>query len=75
MNASPGVILKLQERSLASERRSHPPTPPRLQETWFWGLTFEFQLPGRKGYGHTGSLDEAKAAFKAEYEAWKSCTG
>jgi len=39
-------------------------------ETWFWGVSF--QLTGRKSYGHPASLDEAKAAFKAEYEAWKS---
>jgi hypothetical protein len=42
-------------------------------ETWFWGV--DFDLTNRKGYGHTGLLDEAKAAFKAEYEAWKSCAG
>jgi hypothetical protein len=26
-------------------------------------------------YRHADSLDEAKAAFRAEYEAWKSCAG
>jgi hypothetical protein len=31
-----------------------------------------FQLTGRKSYGHAVSLDEAKAAFRAEYVAWKS---
>jgi hypothetical protein len=29
-----------------------------------------FQLTGRKSYGNAGSLDEAKAMFKAEYEKW-----
>jgi hypothetical protein len=24
------------------------------------------------GYGHAPTLDEAKAAFRVEYEAWKS---
>jgi hypothetical protein len=36
---------------------------------WFWGVSF--QLTGRKSYGLADSLDEAKAAFRAEYEAWK----
>jgi hypothetical protein len=27
-------------------------------------------LTGRKSYGDASSLDEAKAAFKAEYERW-----
>jgi hypothetical protein len=31
-----------------------------------------FQLTGRKSYGHVPTLDEAKAAFRAEYEKWKS---
>jgi hypothetical protein len=33
------------------------------------------RLTGRKPYGHTTSLDAAKAAFRAEYEAWQSRTG
>jgi hypothetical protein len=37
---------------------------------WFWGGSF--QLTGRKSYGNAASLDEAKAAFRAEYEAWKA---
>jgi hypothetical protein len=36
--------------------------------TWFWGVSF--QLTGRKSYGTANSLEEAKAAFKAEYERW-----
>jgi hypothetical protein len=36
---------------------------------WFWGV--DFQITGRKSYGHTATLDEAKAAFRKEYEAWK----
>jgi hypothetical protein len=31
---------------------------------WFWGMSFI----GRKSYGHADSLEEAKAAFKLEYE-------
>jgi hypothetical protein len=38
-------------------------------EAWFWGVSF--QLTGRKSYGRAQSLDEAKAAFRAEYLAWK----
>ena len=38
-------------------------------ETWFWGVSF--QLTGRKSYGRAESLDEAKAAFRAEDETWK----
>ena len=38
-------------------------------ETWVWGVSF--QLTGRKCYGHATSLDDAKAAFKAEYESWQ----
>jgi hypothetical protein len=30
---------------------------------------------GRKSYGHAPTLDEAKAAFRAEYEAWQSGAG
>jgi hypothetical protein len=36
----------------------------------FWDVSF--QLTGRKSYGHEPTLDAAKAAFKAEYEAWKN---
>jgi hypothetical protein len=38
-------------------------------EKWFWGVSF--QLTGRKSYGHAVSLDDAKAAFRAEYERWQ----
>jgi hypothetical protein len=37
--------------------------------SWFWAVSF--QLTGRKSYGRAGSIAEAKAAFRAEYEAWK----
>jgi hypothetical protein len=36
---------------------------------WFWGVCF--QVIARKSYGYTDSLDEAKAAFRAEYERWQ----
>jgi hypothetical protein len=42
-------------------------------ETWFWGVSF--QLTGRKSYAHAASLAEAKAAFRAGYEAWKNRAG
>jgi hypothetical protein len=45
----------------------------RPDSAWFWGVSF--QLTGRKSYGHAASIDEAKAAFKAEYEAWKNENG
>jgi hypothetical protein len=35
---------------------------------WFWGVSF--MVTRRKSYGYADSLDEAKAAFKAEYERW-----
>ena len=38
-------------------------------EIWFWGASF--LLTNRKSYGHVASLEEAKAAFRAEYKAWK----
>jgi hypothetical protein len=38
-----------------------------------WGVSF--QLTKRKSYGHATSLDEAKAAFGAEYEARKARRG
>jgi hypothetical protein len=44
-------------------------TPGPPDSVWFWGVSF--QLTGRKSYGHATSLDEAEAAFKAEYVAWK----
>jgi hypothetical protein len=33
-------------------------------ETWFWGV--DFALTGGKSYGTATTLDEAKAAFRAE---------
>jgi hypothetical protein len=38
--------------------------------TWFWGMSF--QVIRRKSYGYALSLDEAMAAFKAAYLAWRS---
>lgn len=35
---------------------------------WFWGVSF--LLTNRKSCGHAASLDEAKAAFREEYEKW-----
>jgi hypothetical protein len=43
---------------------------PDANHTWFWGV--DFQITSRKSYGHVPTLDEAKAAFRAEYEAWKA---
>jgi hypothetical protein len=40
--------------------------------SWFWGVSF--QVTKRKSYGYATSLEEAKAAFRAEYEAWKGTT-
>jgi hypothetical protein len=42
-------------------------------EAWWWGVSFE--LTGRKSYGIAATLDEAKAAFKAEYVKWKAANG
>jgi hypothetical protein len=39
------------------------------EELWFWGV--DFTITNRKSYGHSSSLDEAKAAFRAEYLDWK----
>jgi hypothetical protein len=39
-------------------------------ETWFWGVAFH--VTKRKSYGYATSLDAAKAAFKAEYKAWRA---
>jgi hypothetical protein len=44
----------------------------RPSSPWFWGVSF--QVAKRKSYGYAPSLGEAKAAFKAEYEAWKGTT-
>jgi hypothetical protein len=38
-------------------------------ETWLWGVSF--QLTGRKSCGNATSLQEAKEAFRAEYEGWQ----
>jgi hypothetical protein len=39
------------------------------QQDWFWGvLDVEVGSPR----GHAASLDEAKAAFKAAYAAWRA---
>jgi hypothetical protein len=40
-------------------------------EVWFWGVSF--LLTNRTSYGHAPTLDEAKAEFKTEYEAWQRC--
>jgi hypothetical protein len=45
----------------------------RADGEWFWGVSF--QLTGKKRYSRSPSLDDAKAAFKAEYLAWKGRTG
>jgi hypothetical protein len=37
--------------------------------TWFWGV--DFFLTYRSRYGHAPTLEEAKAALRAEYEKWK----
>jgi hypothetical protein len=42
-------------------------------ETRFWGVSF--QIPGRRSYGHVTSLEQAKAAFRAECDAWKARGG
>jgi hypothetical protein len=42
-------------------------------ETWSWGVSFD--LTHRKSYGYAPSLDEARAAFRAEYEAWTNKNG
>jgi hypothetical protein len=42
-------------------------------ETWFWGVSFD--LTHRNSYGRAKSLDEAKAAFRAEYLAWQREAG
>jgi hypothetical protein len=47
--------------------------PLRGHETWFWGISFE--LTRKRSYGNVMSLEEAKAAFRAEYEAWQRETG
>jgi hypothetical protein len=39
------------------------------KETWLWGVSF--QVTKCKSYGYALSLEEAKAAFRAEYETWK----
>jgi hypothetical protein len=41
----------------------------RPDSNWFWGVSF--QITKRKSYGYATSLEEAKAAFRAEYERWK----
>jgi hypothetical protein len=38
--------------------------------TWFWGVSF--QVTRRKSYGYALSLEDAKAAFRAEYEVWRN---
>jgi hypothetical protein len=43
--------------------------PQSGTESWFWGVSL--QLTGRNSHGRAGSLEEAKAAFRTEYESWK----
>jgi hypothetical protein len=37
---------------------------------WFWGMSFK--ITGRKSFGYAPSLEEAKVAFRMEYERWQS---
>jgi hypothetical protein len=37
-------------------------------ERWFWGVSF--MLTNRRSYGHAGTLEDAKAACRAECEGW-----
>jgi hypothetical protein len=55
------------------ERESRPRLSGRClrrKRNLVWGVSF--QLTGRKSYGHAPTLDDAKAAFKAEYAAWRA---
>jgi hypothetical protein len=36
---------------------------------WFWAVSFE--VTGCNIFTHAASLDDATAAFKAEYERWR----
>ena len=42
----------------------------RADSKWFWGVSFD--VIRRKAYGYADSLDEAKAAFRAEYLGGRS---
>jgi hypothetical protein len=42
-------------------------------DTWFWGVSFH--VTKRKSFGYASSLEEALAAFQAEYVAFESRTG
>jgi hypothetical protein len=35
-------------------------------ETWFWGLAFEYQRPAGMSYGRTGSLEDAKFSHRLD---------
>jgi hypothetical protein len=41
---------------------------PRLSHR----IPVSFQMTNRKSYGHAPTLDAAKVAFRAEYEAWRA---
>jgi hypothetical protein len=64
-----------------AESKKLPSTAPELRSekpgangTCFWGLGFEFQLSGRKRYGHVATLEEAKAAFKRSISHGRGAT-
>ncbi|MDQ1388722.1 MAG: hypothetical protein QOF56_2176 [Acidobacteriaceae bacterium] len=38
-------------------------------ETWFWGVSF--RVTKRKSYGYAESIEDAKAAFRAEYLTYR----
>jgi hypothetical protein len=42
-------------------------------DTWFWGVSFH--VTRRKSFGYASSREEACAAFRAEYTAFKSRAG
>jgi hypothetical protein len=42
-------------------------------DTWFWGISFH--VTKRKSYGYASSREEAFAAFRAAYIAFKSRAG
>jgi hypothetical protein len=69
---SPSVILTTCSMASATSGASIALT---IGQTVLGSGGVSFHITGRKSYGRAGSLEEAEAAFRAEYEKWQRETG
>jgi hypothetical protein len=69
-NASIAVIASAIRRTRPTSNRDGIRQARRVRRQLFERRARREMEAGRKSYGHVPTLDEAKAAFRAEYVAW-----